>query len=204
MQGILIDVLTEALQKRMGIQLVHEGYPWARAQILVKQGQADAFVTVPTPERRTYTEVNQEPVVLATFNIFTSVKNPRLDALKTVETISQLKNFNLVHYLGSGWAKKNLAEMNVDWANTLDQSLLFLAKGRADALIDVSQVIQYAIRNLKLNDQLVKLPNVIDSSPFNLCIGKTSPYVNILSKVDQTLRKMKKDGALDKIYEKYR
>ncbi|MCP4023872.1 MAG: transporter substrate-binding domain-containing protein, partial [Desulfobacteraceae bacterium] len=62
MHGILIDVLTEAIQERIKIGLLHEGYPWARAQSMVRTGKADAFVTVPTPERRAYTEISSEPV----------------------------------------------------------------------------------------------------------------------------------------------
>jgi polar amino acid transport system substrate-binding protein len=46
MQGILIDVLTEAIQNRMGIAVSHKGYPWKRAQLLAKNNHADAFVGV--------------------------------------------------------------------------------------------------------------------------------------------------------------
>ena len=100
MNGILIDVLTEAIQTQMGIQVSHEGYPWARAQMMVKLNKADAFVTVPTPERSSYTEISTEPVILATFTLFVSKKNKQIKALQTVKTLSDLTNFNLVHYIG--------------------------------------------------------------------------------------------------------
>ncbi len=39
MQGILIDIAEKALVKRMGLKASHKGYPWARAQELVKSGE---------------------------------------------------------------------------------------------------------------------------------------------------------------------
>jgi len=204
MKGILIDVLTESIQTRMGIPVSHSGYPWARAQKMVKDGEADAFVTVPTPERIIYTDVSGEPVVVATFRIFIKTGSPKTRELKNVRKTSDLKDFKIGHYLGSGWAEKNLADMNLDLAPTLDITLKKLAAGRFDAFIDVSQVIRYRIRELGLKKQITELPNVIDSRTFNLCIGKKSPYSGILPKFDETLRNMREDGKLQEIYDKYK
>ena len=204
MNGILIDVLTEAIQNQMGIQVSHEGYPWARAQMMVKLNMADAFVTVPTPERRSYTEISTEPVILATFTLFVSKKNKQMKALQTVKTLSDLTNFNLVHYIGSGWAKKNLGSMIVYWTPTLDKALILLAKNRYDIFIDTSQVVRFNVKKLGYQDQIVELPNIIDTASFNLCIGKKSSYVNILPKFNATIKAMRKNGKLQEIYDKYR
>lgn len=204
MQGILIDVLTEAVEKRMGIPVKHEGYPWARAQLLVKEGQADAFVSVPTPERLEYTFSSKEMVVMSTFTLFAKVGNPKIKDLKNVKRLSDLKRFKLGHYMGSGWAKKNLEGMDVEWAPSLDICLDMLNMGRFDAFIDVSQVIRFNIKKRGLQNQLVEIPTVLDSSSFNLCIGEKSPYTKILYRFDETMRKMKKDGTLQKIYNKYK
>jgi polar amino acid transport system substrate-binding protein len=57
-RGILVDVLNEALQNRMGIKVTHHEFPWKRAQLMVRYGNADRFTTAPTPERREYTDVS--------------------------------------------------------------------------------------------------------------------------------------------------
>ncbi len=204
MKGILIDVITEAIQNQMGIQVSHEGYPWARAQKMVRDNNADAFVTVPTPERRSYTEISAEPVILATFTLFVSKKNKHMKALQDVTTLSELGNFSLVHYIGSGWAKKNLGSMIEYWTPTLDKALFLLAKNRYDVFIDTSQVVRYNVKKLVYQDQIVELPNIIDSASFNLCIGKKSAHVNILPKFNATIMEMKKNGKLQEIYDKYR
>src|SRR4051812_13057315 len=48
MQGLLVDTLNEALGQRLNLSLQHNGFPWIRAQQMVKASVADAFCTVPT------------------------------------------------------------------------------------------------------------------------------------------------------------
>jgi len=52
--GIFNDILTEVF-KRLGIPLKKAVYPWKRAQMMVKNGEADGMVTVYTKERAAYT-----------------------------------------------------------------------------------------------------------------------------------------------------
>jgi len=205
MNGILIDVLNEAIEKRMKIPISHKGYPWARAQKLVKHGLADAFVTVPTPARKEYTLISNETVILATFNLFVKVGNPIIEELKKVKEISELKKYNVGSYIGSGWFKKNFIDKGIpgDLAPSLDMVLNKLINERIDVFIDTSQVIRFRIKKLGYKKEIVELPNVLDSATFNLCIGKKSFYTNILSEFDKTLIKMKSDGSLKKIYDKY-
>jgi polar amino acid transport system substrate-binding protein len=206
MCGILADALTEAIQTRMKIQVSHKGYPWERAQQMVKRGEADAFITLPTPERRSYTEVSSETVLLVTFTLFVKSDSPKTESLKKVKTVADLKGFRIGSYIGSGWGKKNLinAGMDVDLAGTMDLCLKKLIGGRFDVFTDVSQSVRYRIRELDLKDKIVELPNIIDSGEFQLCVGKKSPFVNILPKYDEIVREMRNDGTLQKIYDKYR
>jgi len=204
MHGILIDVLNEALQTRMGIPVTHEGYPWQRAQIMVRRNIADAFATVPTPERKEYTVISNEPVVLATFTMFINKNNSKIEQFKKINKIDDLKNFNLGQYIGSGWAKKKLANMKVMWTSKLSSVLTMLVNHRFDIFIDTSQVIRYNIKKMGYQNQIIEIPTVLDSAPFKLCIGKKSPYVNILLKFDETMKEMREDGKLQAIYNNYK
>lgn len=204
MKGILVDVVTEALQNRMGIPLEHKGYPWARAQSLVKENKADAFVTVPTEERRSYTEISSEPALLVTTVMFAKKGSPKIEALSRVKTIPDLKDFTIGNYMGNGWGKKALEGLNVEWIPTVDQTLAMLIKGRFDVFIDVSPVVNFNLKRLGYQDQIVELPPVLEAITFNLCIGKTSAYVDLLPKFDETLRAMRDDGTLQKIYDNYK
>ncbi|WP_419905345.1 substrate-binding periplasmic protein [Kiloniella sp.] len=205
MQGILIDLLNEALKKRMNIQTIHNGYPWKRAQKLVKVGLADGFCTVPTPARHEYTVISREPTILVTFNLFISRESKKREALLKVKNLEDLKDFQIGHYLGSGWANKNLKGrgFNLDEAATLDAALAKLAAGRVDVVIDTSQVLRYRIQQLELQNAIEELPQVLDQAPFSLCIGKHSPFAPILPYFESTMRKIHKDGTFDAIVSRY-
>ncbi len=204
MQGILVDVLTEAIQNRMGISVFHQGYPWARAQRMVRDGEADAFATVPTSERQEYTVISEEPVIVTRISPFVNRNNPRMDALRQITKISDLQEFTLGHYTGSGWAENNLKGMEVSYAPTLDSTLMMLAMGRFDVFVDASLVIQYRIKELGLKEQIVELPNALDQETINLCIGKESSFAYIVPLFDETMREMREDGKLQEIFDKYR
>lgn len=194
MKGILIDVITEAVEVEMGIQVSHEGYPWARAQKMVLINEADAFVTVPTPERRRFTEISTEPVISVDFSIFVSKENTNIETLNNVKTVSDLSGFRLVNYIGNGWAKHNLSNMDVFWVPTLTDVIHLLANNQYDAFVDVSQVVRFNLQRLGYQEEVIEFSNTIDSTSFNLCIGKKSPYLSILPKFNEIIRKMKKSG----------
>ena len=203
-QGILVDIIEEAIHTRMGIPVSHKGYPWMRAQMIVKNGKADAFVTVPTPERQAYTVVNSEPVDQITFTIFTRKNGSKIEALKKVRKIKALEEFIIGHYLGSGWAKQKLKGMKVEWIPNVSQTLKKLALGRVDVFVDASKGVYFNIKKLGLQDQIIEIPNVLDSAPFHLCIRKNSPFIKILSQFDEIVKEMRKDGTFEKIYNRYK
>ena len=178
MQGLLVDLLTEALEDRMGLQVSHFGYPWKRAQNLVKVGVHDGFCTVPTQERRSYTTISQTASVKATFTLFINTDSEKKEALAAVRSLDDLREFSIGHILGSGWAQKNLVGrgLKLQQTSTLDSTLAMLARGRIDAVIDTSQVVRYRIKQLGLKDQLQELLQVLDEAPFSLCIGNSSPF----------------------------
>ncbi len=204
MQGILIDVVNEAIQVRMGIPVSHVGYPWARAQKMVRDGEADAFVTIPTLERKEYTQVSSEPVIITKVTLFTNVNHERMEEFKNIKVIPDLKSFMLVDYTGNGWAHENLAGFNVDWSSHMDNVLHKLAHNRGDLFVQVSQVTHYTIKRLGLEDIIVEIPTVLDSATFNLCIGHNSPFIDIIPNFDEIMSDMRNDGKLQEIYDKYK
>ena len=202
MHGILIDVVNEVIEKQMGIHVSHKGYQWARAQKEVRDGEADAFITVPTSARRQYTKISTEPVIVGKVTIFTNKDNARIEELRKVRKLSDLKDFKLLDYLGNGWAKENFSDFNVDWYARVDDVLLKLAKGHGDIFVHSSQVANYMINKLGLKEQIIEIPVVLESIDFNLCIRNDSPYTSIITEFDEIIKKMRNDGRLQKIYMK--
>ncbi len=204
MHGILIDVINEAIQTQMGIHVSHKGYQWARAQKKVRDGEADAFITVPTPTRRKYTKISSEPVIVGKVTIFTSKDNLKMEELKKIRKLSDLKDFKILDYSGNGWAKENFSDFNVDWYARVDDVLLTLVKEPGDVFVHSSQVANYLINKLGLKEQIIEIPIVLKSIDFNLCVRNDSPYISLITEFDEKLRKMRDDGSLQKIYDKYK
>jgi polar amino acid transport system substrate-binding protein len=203
MRGILPDAMTEAC-RRLGIPLENQGYPWERAQSMVKSGQADGFVTVPTAEKKSYALAGQESVITPEISLYTWAGNPNMERLQSLRSIDALRGLRVLDYPGIGWGKEYLAGLEVRLAPTLDQIFLMLAQKRGDAFAQINLVARYAIRSQGLGDQLVEIPKPsFPSVPFVLCLEKSSPFAARLGEFDETFQAMKDDGALDRIIARY-
>ncbi|XPS90502.1 putative ABC transporter, periplasmic binding domain protein [Desulfosarcina variabilis str. Montpellier] len=201
-RGILVDIVDEAVGTRLGISVCHSGYPWKRAQQMVKNGLADAFVTLPTTERRSYTVVGKEPIVVFTLNIATKRDHPRMNDLEKIANIDQLKDYTIADYLGNGWAQQNLINMNVQWLPNIDNIIPFLINGRADISI-VSKRTIFEMHRQGYDSQIKILPNNLSSISFYLCVGKHSLYKEKINDIDSVLREMRRDGIIGQIEMEY-
>lgn len=202
MKGILVDIINETVSKRMNIKVEHKGYPWKRAQALVKNGMADAFVTVPTDVRREYTIVSKEPVVTFETFVATMKNNPKAEQLRNVKSIDELKSFTLIDYLGNGWAQSVLKNHKVIWLPDERDIYRFLKSGKADAVI-VSRKSLHAIKKLGYSKDILVFDNPLTSVRFHLCISKGSKYAKIMNEFDIILKKLKKEGLINSIIEVY-
>lgn len=206
MRGMYIDIVNEAFTNRLGIPVIHQGYPWVRAQKMVSAGQADGYCTTITPERLSFSAVTKESIIEVNFKIFTPAKSPRLEQLRKVKSIQELKDFKLADYSGSGWAEKYLSELDIHWLHTNDQIWNFLLKGRADASVKNEWTTNYILKQIGYQDKIIELPHPMNNEPipFHIFIGKASSFVNYIDKLDDTLKTMKHDGTLKRIYDQYR
>lgn len=203
-KGIFIDIINEVIRERMGLKVVHKAFPWKRAQLLVKNCQADGFITVPTEERLEYIKINNIPVYTVEFTIFVNKDNKNLDSISKIKKMEELSKYKIVHYLGSGWAKSVLGDYNIHWTRTLDDSLLLLYLNRVDIFIDPRDIILYNIKKNNYSDKIIEINHVLDEKKFMLCIGIKSKFISYIDEFDFHLSEMEKDGTIRKILSKYR
>jgi len=206
--GLLHDILTEAVQKRLGIPLVWEPGPWARCQERVERGQADALVTVPTPERARYTVTHEEPLYLKERALFTFAGHPRMDqilALRDVQDIRQA-GFTVLTYVGNGWSREHLAKAGVQVVETADPDSIWpmLAARRADLVVECPPAAWQAMQGRVQAGQVVETPVVLETLPFHLLVGKHSPLAGFLPQLSAILVSMRADGSMDRILSSYR
>ena len=202
MHGILVDIIDEAVGRRLDIPVVHSGYPWKRAQLMVKEGLADAFITVPTRERKAYTVVGEEPVLRFTLHILTRRNHPHIKQMESINSLHQLSGYTIADYPGNGWAQRNLKGMDVVWLKDIDAIFPFLARGRGDLTV-ASKLTISKMRRQGFDTSLEILPNILSSVSFYLCVGKHSPYNDRVKDIDRIIKQMRKDGTIERIEKAY-
>lgn len=201
MAGIFINILDELLVKRLGLTIEHEGFPWARAQQRVKEGLADAFVTVATDERRAFTVPTQEWITQGRLAMFVRADAPERARLAQIRSIAELRGFNIGTYLGNSWVKSKFADIEVNYVVNRDSALKMLQAGRLQVVVDAANPTHAALRAAGMAGEIVELPPVLDVSETHLCIGKQSPLLVHAGNIDAQLRRMKADGSLQRLSE---
>jgi polar amino acid transport system substrate-binding protein len=208
-KGLYRDLMVEAFD-RMEIPLEYDVCPWKRAQLLVKNGTADAMISVATTKRLVYLSAT-DPVTHMDFHVFAKSDNPRIMEIMAIESIEDLKGFDIISYLGNGWAERNFKGLTVDTAPNFTSAILMLAKNRGDVFVDGSIVVKYAIKELLKDpaNPVLELKSVVESQhtletiPYSLLIRKDSRYHSIIPKFNKTLREIRHDGTYDRILDQY-
>ncbi len=210
--GIFNDILTEAF-KRLDIPLKKAVYPWARAQKMVKDGEADGMVTVYTKERQAFT-VATEPIWEIGETLFFRRDNPKACKILKVNSFKDLRNFTLVDTIGSGWTKEQYEKYKIKhivWVPSVESAFNMLAKRRVDVFI----MFRFNAYNFLLKKRASKgslnmgYRNIVAISPafaklpFRLLIRKDSPFARRIKDINRVIEEMKKDGTYKRIREKY-
>lgn len=206
-KGIFIDICEEIINKRLGYKIEYYEYPWKRAQMMVKNGVHDAFITIPTPERLAYAEPSKETFIFMTKKMFTGSNNPRLDELRKVQKIEDLKGFSLLGYAGDGWGKEKIekeAGLKLFMVSSIPSILRMLSLNRGDAFIASPYIVNYELKNLVLSKNVIELPATIEKVAYKLFVEKESAFREQLPNIDKILAEIKADGTMEEIINRWR
>jgi len=204
-EGLYVDIITEALERRLDVPVEFIWQPWQRAQFSVERGDADAMITLVTPLRSRYSEAGEVPVAISPVGLFTAAGHPDLERMKQIRSLQDLAGYRILTYLGDGWAQQYLAGLSVDFDGK-DFEAVFrkLEWGRGDVFLQIEDVTRHYISALGYEDVIVQVPGVVlGNVKFSLMISKQSPFVELLPRIDSTLREMWEDGTIKQIEEKY-
>ena len=205
LRGILTDAIGE-VASRMGMAVENTGYPWARAQLLVKNGEQDAICTIATPDRLEYAVAASEPVVSAPRRVFARADCPLLPKLRQARTLDELRALNpvVVSYAGNGWAKTNLeGSFRIESGINFETALKMLVARRGDVMIDNALTMQYSLQRTDGAADVVMLPADLEVSHFQLLLSKKSQHLAMLPGFDVAMRQFKRTPAYLKIFQAY-
>lgn len=202
--GVQPDFVNAILVEEMGLSVIHEPCPWKRCQRQVELGQRDAFFTVPTEERATYTVRTQQPFYTTHFVLHTAKDNPFVERLKSVsslEELSGMKALRHVYMLGSGWHETHLAGVaRVKTAQNSSSIPLILARNWADVYVEQRELFRFQAQAAGLEDELVSLDqNALRTLGWHLFIGEKSEHAELIPRIDAVLRELADSGELERI-----
>ena len=208
MEGILVDIMNEALGKRLGLSISHHGYPWARAQDYLRQGQHDAIITMPTAERAEYGVFGKEPVLLRSYSIYTQKDNPLIPVFKDLQTLAGLKPYKRVDFIGNGWTAAYMQGKGykINQVTTKEQIWKILDAGRADYVLENPYTVRPILERIGIAaDHFVEIPTTLPELNFHyvLIVNKKSPFTWVLPQFDAVIRQMKDDGTWKAILDKW-
>ncbi len=195
--GHYVQLMQEAFA-HLWVPLRHEPYEWEEAQRLVKEGKADAIITTMTPEREEYLIASEVALAEPEWVAFVREDHPERDALLAKERLEDFAGYRVLDYAGNGWGKANLEGLDVQREGTLSENLRRLAAGEGDVLINMSEVTEHTIRELKRAypdeadalGRLVASSNVLDVTSMHLLVRKDSPHAHLVPRIDKVLREL--------------
>lgn len=202
--GVQKDFVEAILVNELGIRVDQVACPWARCQIRVKEGEEDAFFTVPKAERAEYTIATDIPFYETRFLMHTSRLNKQLKPLSAVKSLKDLEaipNIRHVHMLGSGWHKNALKDMKIVYTIPDASNIpVILDTQRADLYIEQYEMFHYQAKLHGLEARMLTFPEPqIRQLGWHLFIAKNSPALKLMPEINQKLKELKLSGRLEEI-----
>jgi len=207
MAGMIVDGMN-AVTASLGWTLTFEGMPWARSQEMVRQSQADAHVTLATPDRQHYMRFARAPLFIRNSSVIHfSPRNPRAAEIRRIRSLDELRGFTIAMTLGDSWPR-GLME---GWSNVMmvkDDATTFLmvAADRADIVVQSREAAKFAEQANGIQRlESVDAPFLIGGmSEFRFGLRKEFPAAETLMEAyDTAQRGMIETGKLRQIMSKY-
>lgn len=206
-EGFFYDLITEALDHRMGIPVTWVQMPWKRCQNLVRFGEYDAMITVPTQERRVYCETHPTPFYRKELKLFTYRGHDRLSEIQHIRSIEDIKKggFSVITYSGNSWNKSNIEIIGIPTRETSEVHNVWkmLAAKRGDLVIEWPVGARTGMDRSGVTDRIVETEVSLESMPFHLLISKKSRFTTLLIRFNRVVEDMLEDGSIKEITAKY-
>ena len=207
MEGFFYEIITEAVDHRMGIGVEWLQMPWKRCQHQVRAGIFDGMITVPTKERSTYSRTHPDPLYVKKLKLFTYKGHPRFSDIVNINSIADIKKggYTVITYSGNGWHKDNVASLNIPSFATSDVDNVWkmLAAKRGDLVIEWPIGAKAGIQKSHVEDKIIETDVSMNAMNFHLLISKQSKYKDILVRFNDVIKTMFKDGSMEKILSRY-
>lgn len=194
-RGLATSVLTIAL-KSMGHSVRFELYPWARAQRMVEQGQADVLIgPYRNPQRETRFAFAAE-AFYRDHIVFYQHARHRLEWTGNYQDLSE-QRVGVVR----GWSYGtdfDAARWQLDLVTveSVENGLRMLSIGRLELLASNQRNTRPVLQTLGLNDEVVEIEPVIDIQDGYFAFPRLASHQPLRESFDRVFREMIDQGRL--------
>lgn len=206
--GIYAEALSE-IGKQIGFAVDYRPIPWARAQKMVEDGEADGFVTLPTEARRKYALFTSKPLISVESPLLVTVKGaPVATELKAATSAADLAKFRIGDYRGNSFGEA----IHKDWENRqivtdIPGVLKILDAGRIDYTLQIKEVVQYFAKQAGLSDRFDYTPLTFladQTQHFHIAIRASLPDAEkLIADIETTQERLRTDTVIDKMVKQY-
>lgn len=201
--GLAVDLLQRAAQAA-GHTLRFEFYPWARAQAMVQQGQADILIgPYRTPEREPLFLFSQLPFYEDAL-IFYARRNSKL---QWQGDVSKLEGHSVG--LVKGWAYGPALEqarerLHISTARDVATGLLMLQRGRVELLASNERNTAPVIESMALGNELQTLQPALGHLRGHFAYPRNPQGKQLSEELDRSLGELQKRGELRELARRWK
>lgn len=204
-RGIIVDLIVELVEKRMGIPVQFYAYPWARAQSLVENGTHDGMVTNAVPKRLKYAIASKNVIHTAYLRPLVKSGTALGHALLNNPSIDIFRSHKFCHSRGSGWHKFFLKANSLKGYEVKDSltCATMISKGRMDTTVYAEDMLLWDLKQGKLGEELEIIKSSFGQWNLKLLVSQKSKFTDtFLIEFDDLVTRLKIDGTYKTLVEK--
>ena len=192
----------KAVMKNMNMEAEFENYPWQRCLFNLKEGKADALISLlKTPEREEFTYFPENHISLSRTVLFTTAdKN-----IKFTGSYEELKGLLIGVILGFtyGDAFDKATFLQKDESRDTEMLLTKLVKGRNDLGAENQAVVSASARKMGVADKIRFLEPPIHTQKLYVGFSKAKNLKKLSEDFSRQLGEFRNSDAYKAILEKY-
>jgi len=201
-KGVLPDLMEALFVDHLGLKVEHGGFPWVRAQEVIKAGRYDVMVTYPSDTRLTYAHRSENVVYNLRQRPVVAKGSKAESALTQNPNVAEFAKHRICAMIGDGWSQNFYKKNNNSFHTAKDTQacLRLVASGRMDIFLHMDAATTHNMRLSNTTEKLSHLNTVLGDLPFTLLLSKKSAFgPSLITRFDAMLTGLQDEGKYDEL-----